>query len=54
VPPAVVSYWQGKGKIREPGVFPAEATVDPEPFFIEMGKRKIRVEEHSTETKKFY
>jgi saccharopine dehydrogenase (NAD+, L-lysine-forming) len=54
VPPAVVSYWQGKGKIREPGVFPAEATVDPEPFFFEMGKRKIRVEEHSTETKKFY
>jgi len=54
VPPAVVSYWQGTGKIKEPGVFPAEATVDPEPFFIEMGKRKIRVEEHSTETKKFY
>jgi saccharopine dehydrogenase-like NADP-dependent oxidoreductase len=54
VPPAVVSYWQGIGKIKEPGVFPAEATVDPEPFFIEMGKRKIRVEEHSTETKKFY
>ena len=54
VPPAVVSYWQGIEKIKEPGVFPAEATVDPEPFFIEMGKRKIRVEEHSTETKKFY
>jgi len=54
VPPAVVSAWQGTGKIREPGVFPPEATVDPEPFFVEMGKRKIRVEEHSTETKKFY
>ena len=54
VPPAVVSYWQGTGKIKEPGVYPAEATVDPEPFFVEMGKRKIRVEEHSTETKKFY
>jgi len=54
VPPAVVSYWQGTGKIKEPGVFPPEATVDPEPFFVEMGKRKIRVEEHSTETKKFY
>jgi len=54
VPPAVVSYWQGIGKIKEPGVFPAEATVDPEPFFVEMGKRKIRVEEHFTETKKFY
>ena len=54
VPPAVVSAWQSKGKIKEPGVFPAEATVDPEPFFVEMGKRKIRVEENFTETKKFY
>ena len=54
VPPAVVSHWQGTGKIKQPGVFPAEATVDPEPFFIEMGKRKIKVEEHSTETRKFY
>jgi lysine 6-dehydrogenase len=54
VPPAVVSAWQSNGKIKEPGVFPAEATVDPEPFFVEMGKRKIRVEEQFTETKKFY
>jgi lysine 6-dehydrogenase len=54
VPPAVVSAWQGSGKIKEPGVFPPEATVDPEPFFVEMGKRKIRVEEQFTETKKFY
>ncbi len=54
VPPAVVSYWQGTGKIREPGVFPPEATVDPEPFFVEMGRRKIRVEEHFTKTRKFY
>ena len=54
VPPAVVSQWQGTGKIDEPGVFPPEATVDPEPFFVEMGKRKIRAEEHFTETKKFY
>jgi lysine 6-dehydrogenase len=54
VPPAVVSQWQASGKIKEPGVFPPEATVDPEPFFIEMGKRKIRVEEHFTESKTFY
>ena len=54
VPPAVVSYWQGTGKIKEPGVFPPEATVDPEPFFVEMGKRKIRVEEDFTKTRKFY
>ena len=54
VPPAVVSQWQATGKIKEPGVFPPEATVDPEPFFIEMGKRKIRVEEQFIESKRFY
>jgi saccharopine dehydrogenase-like NADP-dependent oxidoreductase len=54
VPPAVVSHWQGTGKIKPPGVFPPESTVDPEAFFKEMGKRKIRVEEHFTETRKFY
>jgi hypothetical protein len=54
VPPAVVSRWQAIRKIKDPGVFPAEATVDPEPFFVKMGKTKIRVEEHFTETKKFY
>jgi lysine 6-dehydrogenase len=54
VPPAVVSNWQAKGRIKDAGVFPPEATVDPAPFFIEMGKRKIRVEEQTTETKKFY
>lgn len=40
-------------KILKTNVFPAEATVDPEPFFVVMGKRKIRVEEQFTETKKF-
>jgi saccharopine dehydrogenase-like NADP-dependent oxidoreductase len=54
VPPSVASHWQTTGKIKEPGVFPPEATVDPEPFFIELGKRKIRAEEHFIETKKFY
>lgn len=54
VPPAVVSNWQATGKIKGAGVFPPEATVDPAPFFVEMGKRKIRVEEHFTETKRFY
>ena len=54
VPPSVVSQWQATGKIKEAGVFPAEAVVDPTPFFLEVGKRKIRVEEHSAETRKFY
>jgi saccharopine dehydrogenase (NAD+, L-lysine-forming) len=54
VPPSVVSQWQVAGKIRGAGVFPPEAVVDSEPFFLEMGKRKIRVEEQSAETRKFY
>ncbi len=54
VPPAVVSLWQMKGKIKEPGVFPAEATVDPEPFFKELGKRKILVDEQITTMAKYH
>jgi len=54
VPPSVVSQWQATGKIKAAGVFPAEAVVDPVPFFTEVGERKINVEEHFTETTKFY
>ena len=54
VPPAIVSHWQMTKKIKEPGVFPAEATVEPEPFFRELGRRKIRVEEVVTTAQKFY
>jgi saccharopine dehydrogenase (NAD+, L-lysine-forming) len=54
VPPSVVSQWQASAKIKGAGVFPPEAVVDPEPFFLEMGKRKIKVDEQFTETRKFY
>lgn len=54
VPPSIVSQWQATGKIKSAGVFPPEAVVDPESFFVEVGKRKIKVEEHFTETRKFY
>lgn len=54
VPPAIVSHWQMTKKIKEPGVFPAEATVDPEPFFEELGKRKIKVDEVVTTAQKYY
>lgn len=54
VPPAIVSHWQMTKKIKAPGVFPAEATVDPEPFFKELGKRKIKVDEVVTTAQKFY
>jgi len=54
VPPSIVSHWQAIGKIRNAGVFPPEAVVDPVPFFTEAGKRKIRVEEQFVETTRFY
>jgi len=54
VPPSIVSEWQATRKIKTAGVFPAEAVVDPIPFFHEVGRRKIRVEEHFTETRRFY
>lgn len=54
VPPSVISQWQGTGKIRAAGVFPPEAVVDAAPFFTEVAKRKIRIEEYFTETRKFY
>jgi saccharopine dehydrogenase-like NADP-dependent oxidoreductase len=54
VPPAVVAQWQMDGRIEEPGVYPAEATVDPEPFFVELGKRKIFVDEQVTTSTRYY
>ena len=54
VPPAIVSYWQGTKKIKEPGVFPPEVTVDPYPFFWELGKRGINVTEHFDVVTKFF
>ena len=54
VPPSIVAHWQHTKKIKESGVFPAEATVDPEAFFVELGKRKILVDEQITSTKKYY
>lgn len=54
VPPAIVAHWQRTKRIKEPGVFPAEATVEPEPFFKELGKRKICVDEQITTSTKYY
>jgi saccharopine dehydrogenase-like NADP-dependent oxidoreductase len=54
VPPAIVAHWQHTKRIRESGVFPAEATVEPEAFFKELGKRKIYVDEQMTSTTKYY
>jgi len=54
VPPSIVSQWQATGKNSTPGVYPPEAHLDPESFFFEVGKRKVKVEEHFTETRRFY
>ena len=53
-PPAIVAHWQHTKRIKESGVFPAEATVEPEAFFEELGKRKIYVDEQVTTTTKYY
>ncbi len=54
VPPAIVAHWQMTKKIKASGVFPAEATVEPESFFKELGKRKIKVDEVVTTAEKYY
>jgi len=54
VPPAIVSEWQLKKKITPAGVYPAEATVDPEPFFKELGRRKINVAQEEVITTKYF
>ena len=54
VPPAIVAHWQHTKKIKLAGVYPAEATVEPEAFFKELGKRKILVDEQITTTTKYY
>jgi saccharopine dehydrogenase-like NADP-dependent oxidoreductase len=54
VPPSIVAHWQHTKRIKEPGVFPAEATVEPEAFFEELGKRKILVDEMITSATKYY
>jgi len=45
---------QATKKIKEPGVFAAEQTVDPELFFRELGKRGINVTEHYDKVTKFF
>jgi saccharopine dehydrogenase-like NADP-dependent oxidoreductase len=54
VPPAIVAHWQHTKKIKETGVYPAEATVEPEAFFKELGRRKILVDEMITSNTKYY
>ena len=41
VAPAIIAHWLAAGRISQPGVFPSEAVVEPEPFFAELAKRDI-------------
>jgi saccharopine dehydrogenase-like NADP-dependent oxidoreductase len=54
VPPSIVADWLVKGKISKRGALPPEACIEPEPFFKELAKRKILVEEELQTTKAFY
>jgi len=54
VPPSIVADWLASGKIDKRGTLPPEACVDPEPFFRELGKRKILVEEELQSTHSYY
>lgn len=53
VPPSITADWLARGKI-ESGVLPPEACLDPEPFFKELGRRKILVDEELQVSSKFY
>lgn len=54
VPPSVTADWLVKGKIRDRGTLPPEACIEPEPFFKELGKRRIWVEEELQSSKRYY
>jgi len=54
VPPSITANWLAKGKVDKKGVLPPEACLDPEPFFKELGKRKILVDEELQVSSKFY
>jgi saccharopine dehydrogenase-like NADP-dependent oxidoreductase len=53
VPPSIVADWLVKGKIDMRGTLPPEACIDPEPFFRELAKRNILVEEEMQQTKTY-
>ena len=54
VPPSITADWLVKGKIDRRGVLPPEACIDPEPFFKELGKRKIQVDEQLQVSSRYY
>jgi len=53
-PPSITADWLASGKIKKRGVLPPEACMEPEPFFEELGKRKILVDEELMFSSRFY
>jgi saccharopine dehydrogenase-like NADP-dependent oxidoreductase len=54
VPPSITANWLATGKIKARGTLPPEACIEPEPFFRELGKRKILVEEQLQDNLRYY
>ncbi len=54
VPPSITADWLARGKIKRRGTLPPEACIEPEPFFEELGKRDIRVEEELSLSSRYY
>lgn len=54
VPPSITADWLTRGKIRERGTLPPEACIEPDPFFKELGRRKILVDEELQSCAKYY
>lgn len=49
VAPSIMAQWLAAGRVPGPGVFPAEAVVDPLPFFEALKKRNIPTQVSVTE-----
>jgi len=53
-PPSITAEWLASGKIKKRGVLPPEACMEPGPFFEDLGKRKILVDEELMVSSRFY
>ncbi len=54
VPPSIAAQWLAKSRIKAKGVVPPESCIDPLPYFNELGRRGIKVYEHSEETRRLF
>lgn len=54
VPPSITASWLSSGRIKLRGTLPPEACIEPEPFFKELGRRKICVDEEVQVGTRYY